>query len=476
MGNTDLKKLIYQQILNGAQPTAQALGLNKLLAIDEGTLGDFPWFWQNGTSFNAKTFNWLNNLFSYNADGYIQSNHKAFTSEYYNVLLATAYVLSATDSTAFNTANMQLATQVNTVVTDWTTSQGPIPATYTTGGQQINYIMSQVVTWGNPDLTLDKLRTSLNPTLLLPNMPLGADQLVNDLMAYLAKSSSIAGIQGAVISANNQLKQTQKNIQPAPATATPGWMVTVDDNGNAVIEPEIDIAETTGNIQNALLPTSGGASFSVTLSASQGASNEVNISTSSGAGVSCDIPFLFGFGSSSSTSLNIFSADANQKSVDISMTFNGVTTVTPAAASYNVSTVTGWWNPGPVQNAANPLAGQSGYQFNPAQPYNFGTNGTFGFLSRILISQQPVLKLTYKTSNYAAYQKTFAQNSSWGVSFLGIPLGGGSQSYYSCQTAYDANSQTVTVTMSPPASATGITSTDQLAYVVGVEMDWMGAA
>jgi hypothetical protein len=474
MADSDLKKLIYQQILKGAEPTVQTLNIRNLLAIDEGMLGDFPWFWQNGTSFNAKTFNWLNNLFSYHADGYVQSSGEAFTTAYFNVLMATAYALSPADSAAFDAANKQLATQVNAVVTDWTTSQGAIPAQYTNGVQQLSYIMSQVVSWGAPGLTLDKLRTSPNPKSLLPNMPSGADQLVNDLMAYLAKSSSIAGIQGAVISANNQLAQTQVNIQPAPATATPGWMVTLDDKGNTAIEPEIDITEVTGIIENALPPASGGPSFSMDFSVSLGATNEVQFSVLSHGSILGGLGSLLGFARDNKL-FDIVSVEESQQSVDINMTFNCVTAITPKPTPYNASTGTGWWNPEPIKNAANPKSGKSGYQFNADQPYDFGTNGTFGFISRILISQPPVLKLTYKASNYAAYANILAQNLLGGVSSLRIPLADGSESGFSCQISYDANSQAVTVTMSPSAG-TNIASTDQLACVIGVTVNWMGAA
>jgi hypothetical protein len=86
-----------------------------------------------------------------------------------------------------------------------------------------------------------------------------------------------------------------------------------------------------------------------------------------------------------------------------------------------------------------------------------------------MISQQPVFTLAYQTRNYSAYQRVFQENSSWGISFLGISLGGGSQSYYSCQSTYNQSSQTVTVTLSPAGVTNPVTPTAKLAYVVGVE-------
>ncbi len=217
---TGFQQLFYEAIQTAAKPAAAALGMPNMLPINEGSLGDFPWFWQNGTNFNNKTYSWLNKVFAYNTDGYVRTNGAAFTSEYFNVLLDTAYVLSAADEISLNAANLANAVIANTMITDWATTQGA----------HLNYIMNNVLGWGNPGLTLGQLRSSTNPMSLLPNIPLGANQLVSDLMTYLANTSSVANIQAAVLSYNNQLAQTRLNISPAPAAAGSGWMQTSDDN------------------------------------------------------------------------------------------------------------------------------------------------------------------------------------------------------------------------------------------------------
>ena len=474
--NADLQKLVYEEIQKAAAPVATALNMPNMIPIDEGSLGDLPWFWQNGTNFNNKTYSWLNKVFAYNPDGYVTTNGEDFTTDFFNVLLSTAYVLNAADAGALNAANLANAAVVNTVISDWTTTQGAIPPTNNTQALQLNYIMTQVLTWGDAGLTLGQLRNSTNPMSLLPNIPLGADQLVSDLMTYLANTSSVANIQAAVLSFNNQLAQTRKNISPAPATVSNGWMQTSDDKGNLLIVPQVDIQESTGNIQNNLLPKQGtGKTFSASFSAAQGSSNTVDLSVQGGGSAFGDIGFFIGIFGSASAKLNIFSADSSQKSVDVELTFNGATTVTPQPDAYDITSGKGWFNPAPIKDAVNYDPNVSGYKFTPAPAYKFGTKGDFGYLSRLMISQQPVMTLKYNTSNYEAYQKTFEQHTSWGISFLGIPLGGGSESYYSSQTSYDASSQTVTVTMTPVGITTPITPTDQLAYVVGGEVNWLGA-
>jgi len=474
----DLPSVIFTAIGTGAAPIAASLNMPNLLPVDEAGLGDFPWFWQNGTNFNDATYNWLNSLFTYSSDGYVGTAGEAFTTAYFNVLLDTAYVLDAQDAAALNAANLKAATVINTIISDWTTFSGPFPAGITTQSQQVNYVTAQVLSWGAPGLTLGQLRNSTNPSSLLPNIPLGGNQVVNDLMTYLGLTSSVANIQAAVVSFNQQLSQTRNNVDPSiPLTAVaPGFMQTVNDSGTTSIVPLINIAESTGQIQNALLPTSGGNSFSTSFTATAGSSNTVQITAQGGASGEGAIDDLLVFSGSAEASLNIFSFASDLTSCAVTLTFNGVTTVTPSFAAYNISTGTGWWNPDPIEEAANPVPNQSGYVFTPTPAYDFTVNGTFGAVARLLISQQPVISLVYTTTQFSQFQQVFQEQSSWGVSFLGIPLGGGSQSYYSAQATQSGSGTTVTVTMSPAGISTPISAADQLAYVIGAQIRWPGAS
>jgi hypothetical protein len=120
--------------------------------------------------------------------------------------------------------------------------------------------------------------------------------------------------------------------------------------------------------------------------------------------------------------------------------------------------------------------GVSGYQFTPNPGLNFATNGNFGFVSRLMISQQPIVTLTFDTSNYSAFTQKIQEQSSWGITFLGIPLAGGDQSYYHATTSQNSNANTVTITMTPAGITTPVSPTDQLAYVIGAQILWPGAA
>ena len=476
--NPDLKSVVFGAIQAGAGPVASTNHMPNLLQVDQASLGQLPWFWQNGTSFNAKTYDWLNNIFEYSSDGYLGTNGKVLTTEYNNVLLDTRYVLDAADSAALNSANLANAAVVNTLITTWTTSQGPFPSGTTNQSQELLHIMTQVLTWGSAGLTLAQLRTSANPMALLPNIPLGGDQVVNNLMTYLANTSSVANIQAAASSFNAQLSATRANVvpQPAPTTATAGFMTTVDDSGTNQIVPAIKIAESTAQIQNALIPTSGGTSFSVSYTATNQAAGQIHLSSESESWAGVGAGFLAFAEAHTSTSFDMFSFHSSLTSCTINLTFNGVTTFTPMFYAYDVSTGFGWWNPEPIEEAANPVPNQSGYVFTPKPPYNFGVKENFGAIASLLISQQPVISLTYSTSDFASFQQIFQQHTSWDVSFCGIGLGSGSSDYYSSQISQDSSAGTVTLTMSPTGISTPIAPTDQFAYVVGAEILWPGAS
>jgi len=79
-------------------------------------------------------------------------------------------------------------------------------------------------------------------------------------------------------------------------------------------------------------------------------------------------------------------------------------------------------------------------------------------------------------SNYSAFTQKIQEQSSWGITFLGIPLAGGDQSYYHATTSQNSNANTVTITMTPAGITTPVSPTDQLAYVIGAQILWPGAA
>ena len=310
---------------------------------------------------------------------------------------------------------------------------------------------------------------------LLPSRPLDSEKVISDLMTYLAATSSVQGIQAAVLSYNNQLADLLNNIQPAPQTASQGWMTTVNDAGPGPIVPVIGISQSTATIQNALYPADGtGNSFSVGMDVVKIDQDTVKVTASGGIGGTGAIGW-FGLSGSASASYNMFSFDESVISLSVKISFNGVTKVTPIPAPYDITSGTGWWNALPIQQAIHFDPNKGGYKFTLDPHFDFGTNGTFGLAANVVISQLPTFELTYTKADFSKFQQVFQQQSSWGISFLGIPLAGGSQSYYSSQLKQDSTTGTITITMTPPVGMAPVPTLDQMAYVIGAEILWPGA-
>ncbi len=471
-----IKDAYYNALAAKAGPVVKkALNVANWTPVDSAGIGDLYWYWNNAAIFNTDTWNQFNNVMQYNPDGYLQPTGGAtLNTALFNLYTAMSYELTAADQNALDAANMKAAGILNTVVTDYTSMFGAIPpANSATASAKLLYVTEQILGWGAQGLTLATFRSSTNPTSLLPNAPLGSGKLVSDFMTYLSQTATAATVQNAVNSYNAQIAQCAKNLSPTPATATPGWMSAQDSNGTASILPTLTIAEPTSQIQSAL---QGNQGFDISMSVTQIDQSTSSVAIDGGAGASGWIDW-FQISAGASASYNAFSFDSSVTQVDLTLSFKGVTKFTPllSSSAYDIGTGAGWWNPTLIKDAANNDGSSSGVAFTTPQHYDFSSNGDFGVLDVMLICQMPSITMVFHNANESAFKSHFSQKSSWSVSFLGIPLAGGSQSYESSTYHYDKTAGTVTVTMTPPpAYIAGNIMTSQ-AYVLGADCVWPGA-
>ncbi|WP_299685359.1 hypothetical protein [uncultured Tateyamaria sp.] len=471
-----IKQAYYNALAKKADgPVQAALNVQNWSPVDSAGMGDLYWYWNNAAIFNTDTWNQFNNVMQYNDDGYLQiTDGAALNTGLFNLYTAMAYELTAADQTTLNQANTQAAGILNTVVGDYTSMFGAIPAANSaTASAKLSYITDKIMSWGDSGLTLATFRQSTNPTSLLPNAPLGTSKLISDFMTYLSQTAAAATVQNAVNSYNNQIRLCALNLSPTPAQVKAGWMSAADVNGTASILPYLSIAEATSTIQNGL---SGSQGFSVSMSVTQVDQNTTSVSVEGGAGASGWIGW-FGLGGGASAEYNAFSFDSSVTQVDISLEFTGVTKFTPqlSASAFDIGTGTGWWNPTLIKDAANHDSSVSGVAFTTPQHYNFANNGDFGVLDVLAICDIPTITMVFHNADEKSFQSHFSQESHWSVSFLGIPLGGGSQSYTSSVYKYDKTAGTVTVTMTPPPSVIPGNLLTSQAYVIGADCAWPGA-
>ncbi|QFS83551.1 hypothetical protein [Roseivivax sp. THAF197b] len=471
-----IKQAFYDSLAKKADaPVKKALNVQNWTPVDSAGMGDLFWYWNNAQIFNTGTWNQFNNVMQFNTDGYLQTTDgNALNTALFNLYTAMAYELTAADQAALNQANQQADGILNTVVGDYTSLFGAIPAANSgTASAKLLYITEQIMSWGDAGLTLATFRQSTSPTTLLPNAPLGTGKLISDFMTYLSQTAAAATVQNAVNSYNAQIAQCARNLSPTPAQVKPGWMSAADIAGTASILPYLTIAEPTSTIQNGL---GGSQGFDISMSVTKLDQTTSQISVEGGAGVSGWIDW-FHIGAGASASYNAFSFDQNVTQVDLSLSYKGVTKFTPqlSASAYDIGTGTGWWNPALIKEAANHNPAVSGVAFTTPQPYNFAQDGDFGVLDVLAICEMPTITMVFHNADESAFQSHFATKSSWSVSFLGIPLAGGSQSYESSVYHYDKTAGTVTVTMTPPPAVIPGNLLTSQAYVIGATCAWPGA-
>ena len=471
-----IKKAYYAGLAEKADgPVKKALNIQNWTPLDSAGMGDLFWYWNNAAIFNTDTWNQFNNVMQFNTDGYLQTTDGAtLNTALFNLYLAMSYQLTSADQTKLNDANAKAQGILNTVVGDYTSMFGAIPPENSaTATAKLIYITDQIMSWGETTLSLATFRASTNPTSLIPNAPLGTGKLISDFMTYLSQTSSADSVQNAINAQNAQIKQCALNLSPTPTQVKPGWMSAADITGAAKILPALKIAEPTSTIQNGL---DGSQGFEIEMVVTKVDQKTVSVSVNANAGVSGSIGW-FGISAGGSTSYNSFSFDQNVTQVTLKLKYSGVTKFTPSlsASAYNIGDGTGWWNPKMIKDAANHTSGESGVGFTTPQHYNFKDNGDFGVLNVMAICDMPTIEMVFHNATESSFSSHFSEETHWGVNFLGIPLGGGSQSYSSSKYKYDSTAGTVTVVMTPPPSVIPGNLLTSQAYVIGADCAWPGA-
>jgi hypothetical protein len=123
-----------------------------------------------------------------------------------------------------------------------------------------------------------------------------------------------------------------------------------------------------------------------------------------------------------------------------------------------------------IQNGL-PAKDVTGFRFVTDNPpvKDFSKNGPFGYLDGAAIANYPEVEITVKSADYEKIEKTFEQQSSVSLSFLGIPLGGASESTYSHSVQVDASSSTIVITLTPPATMVAGNAVDSVGWILGVQ-------
>ena len=473
-----IKKQLFAEVIKQAGAIASAKGMKNIVAVDQGLTGALPWFYNNGGNFNENTFQWLNHVWKYNADGFMETDGSDFTTALYNILQSIKYELDPKSQAAINQANTTNAVILNTVLQNYTGTFGPFPSNLTTPAQKIAFVEKEVLSWAATGvvITLSQLQSAVNPAALLPNMPLAAGGFLPSFIQYLTGMNAVLHLQQITLSHNNQVEAMINNLTSAlPVTsAGNGWMQTQDENGNIFFQPEISVSPATSMIQNAL--TGKGNGFKVSMNMNKVDSHTAKLSVGGGLGFNVPILDVMTFGLKGGVKYDTFSVDTTTTDCTIEVSFDGVTTFTPQPLAYNISQNYGWWDPSVIKDALNHVAGTSGYTFGATPPpYNFKVDGDFGFIKNLLISNPPTITITYNNADYNSISKALAGTASTQLDFLGLGFVKASGSYYKSDVQKTSAGTGVVITMAPDLTVAPVAPLLQDAYVIGADIIWPGA-
>jgi len=453
-----------------AQKILGAVFSEPLTGFTVGSLGNFPYYWQNPANlkFNHLTYDWISaNLLANTSPAQLGSGN-GFTNLYIEALGSISYQLSTADQAQLTKAQQNATNQQAALLSAWQAAYGTIPPATATQ-QPIDIIMNTIATtWASPATTLSAIQSSHNLNALLNNMPASGKTIAPVLAQYLNALGSSISLQNATTMNTGYIQQALAAVQ-SPSSSN-GGLSTDDGNEN----PSYAVSTQLADILNGLQDTSNAVALSLGVSRYSSSEYRVSINGSSG----FEIPILDFFGLGVGANASYFEDDiaTSSNTVDIQMTFPGVTSVNFGPTGYNMSTGQDWYWMEPITEAiANGTNDVSGFKFSPNPQIDFSANGPFGLLTGVAIATYPTVVISVTSSDYQSIAQTFQQSTSFEVSFLGIPLGGGSQSTYSSSVNVNSSSQSVTITLTPPPQTVSGQAVSSVAWVLGVETNYPAA-
>lgn len=443
----------------------EALGGLPLVAFQTGGLGNFPYYYTDPVTanFNQLTYNWINNSLLNNNPPISQMSGSLFTNSFISVLSSVQYSLSQADQVTLNAALSNAQSQQLELIDTW---QDTYPSLLAAGdnGSKIDELMNIICTsWASPPTTQSAIRSSKNLQNLLNNAPASGQTIMPALVNYVDALGDSVSLSDAQAMNTGYLESILDAVQNP--TQENGGMLLSDNTGQYY--PCYNITPSLGEVHNNLSATNN--VIELTMDVSIQNDSEYSVSIEGGAAFSIPFADFFTLGVAGQSNYFHDQMVSNATSVSVKLTFTGVSMVNYAPAPYNESSNLYWYAIQPILDAIHNPEDVSGFHFSPAPAMDFSENGSFGILQGVAISNYPSVEITVTTTNNQAIQTTLTQATSASLSFLGIPLGGTSESTYTHSASSSSSDSSVTVSFSPPSESLAVLNVNSMAWVLGVQ-------
>ena len=380
-----------------------------------------------------------------------------FITMYNGILNNIVYVFSEADQKQMATEEINASSQIQAVINSWEigtgapitqeeiTSSGCFPIT------KLGYIDYQVQKRWDGDIN---------------NIPSSLNSFKVAYQTYQVAAQVVFRLQSASASAILRLQAARENsLNPSE---TNGGLQTAASSFQAPFGP----FPTQNKINGDLQTLSNMAKIEMSLSSFSSKSTSLSVSGSAGISIPVFDFFTVNLGGSSSYDLDTFTSSSS--TVEISITYEGVTFVGAPLTAANLTTNNkkGWYDNQIIDQAiSNTDKTQTGYSLT-GSTYEvdkyFGEGKIFSRVKTWVISQQPKISMKFCNAKTDVIISHFKENMSASVKLFGIfGIGGASQSYEVSKVDTSSSSGCVTVEMGPSKIIGTTPANDTTAYVVG---------
>jgi len=436
-------------------------------SFDAGGQGSFPYYWESprNTQFNHLTYDWINHhLHKSDSQTPIpRFDSDTFTTLYIHVFSKVYYDLSKVDHVKLREAEDRAQSEQLNLLNAWKQAYGRLPDS--DPNQTPTSIILDIIatTWADPPTDLTTIQKSTNLDRLLNKTPSDAKNVRPALAAYLLAIGASISLQNNVTMNSGYLTKALAAVQePSSDKKTDNGGMKLD---NDLVVPAYDISPKTKDIIRSL---EGENKIVVSMTVQRQDATYVSVSVTGGARFSIPIFDFFSLGLSGNASYFSESIAVQSNTVEISMTFPGVTQVNFSPRSFEASTKRDWFWMQPIRDAIqNGSKDISGYHFSPEPGTDFSIKGPFGYVNGLAISQLPIVEVTVISADYKSIETAFQSSATVDVSFLGITLASVTEQTYNKKVSVDTSLSRVSIIMKPPPLSSNIESR---AWVLGAQL------
>lgn len=397
---------------------------------------------------------------------------ESFTNSYLSVYTKIGYQLSPADKATQQEINSAVGSTVRSLTTIWNNWWEAIQPKDVNKLNDTNTNIALVqmtntlnTVWVNPDFK-DLIRKDpsypyvhLNDFGKIYNeMPVSVPKQMRDYMIEVFNKSGAAGaITADIANATQTLAGIINNIQNPTLGASGNGGMPITGSNNPIpgllfepARPNALVAQLRAN------PPSSVYRFSRKITRS----SETTLDVQASAGGGIRIPFLsfFSFGASGGVKSSIFENTYSGSDFRVEIVINNAT-LSPLMSSspllYNISTKQGWMSTSPakdaIKNGYPAPTGITGYVFNSEPNFKFGEGEDFGYVNSLVFSQFLEISISFEKCDSKQVRKYFEEHVDTGVYFLGIRLGGASQSLSYSYTYSEETATSIKVTVKPEA-------------------------